>query len=73
MHTEKSEKMLVCLRSEGGNMATTGPRKNGHSGYLLTVGIHELSRYSGSSIRAQSQVSGKGGKVANGLGEMDYS
>lgn len=54
-------------------MATTGPRENGHSGYLLTVGIHELSRYSGSSIRAQSQVSGKGGKVANGLGEMDYS
>ena len=30
VHTEKSEQMLVCLRSEGGNMATTGPRENGH-------------------------------------------
>ena len=45
----------------------------GTCGHLLTTGIHELSKYFGSSIRAQSQVSGQGGKVANGLGEMDYS
>ena len=49
------------------------PEKTGTCGHLLTAGIHELSKYFGSSITAQSQVSGKGGKVANGLGEMDYS